>query len=91
MPSRYEVRIYECLQTLRAGSDWGSVSADSDDRDPCSQIAVLGHAKNSPGVLLRFFLSTEPLGWPKNELCWKEFDPIIRHVIVLSVSFGRTP
>ena len=69
----------------------GFRSADSDNRDPCSQIAVVGHAENSSGVFLRFFLSTEPPGRPKNELCWKEFDPVIRHVVVLSVAFEGTP
>jgi len=73
------------------GPRLGFRSADSDDRDPCSQIAVVGHAQNLSGVFLRFFLSTELLGRPKNELCWKEFDPVKRHVIVLSVPFGRTP
>ena len=74
-----------------ACSDDEAICSYGNDRDPCPQIAVVGHAENSSGVFLRFFLTTEPLGWPKNELCWKEFDLVIRHVIVLSVPFERAP
>ncbi len=84
--SRYEERIDECFLTLGAGSDWRSVSTDSNDRGPCSQISAGGHPENSSGVLLRVFLGEKFFDGLKSGSRWQEFDSIVRHLIAPSGS-----
>jgi len=42
-------------------------------------------------MLFRLFLGAKPFGWPKGGLFWQEYDPIIRHVIVLSGPIAQKP
>jgi hypothetical protein len=68
--------------------NWGPVFADRDDCDLRSEAAVISQAKNSPGMLPRFFLGKKFLGWPIR-FRGQKLNSVIRHVVNPLVAIAR--